>query len=131
VLEDDCVPDPAVFFRFVRRIAADQIPRHEEQIMHIGCSNLAGNANYAQNKSAAATFFPNSPLYGAGLPGAGHGSKWKSIWKGSVTFESGIGGMRRFLSECSMAREYMLDKFRSTPPQAGTTPGPMPGFLVY
>ncbi|MBK8922898.1 MAG: hypothetical protein IPM81_15535 [Saprospirales bacterium] len=106
VLEDDCVPDPA-FFPFCSELLIKY--QHEEQIMHIGCSNLLATQTMPTGSSYVFSKF--SFVWGW--------ASWRRAWQkmeinldGLGEFER-IGGMRRFLSN-AMAREYMLEKFRST-----------------
>lgn len=106
VLEDDCMPDPS-FFRFcselLERYAGD------EQIMHIGCSNLAEELTAANPSDYVFSRF--SFVWGwAG---------WRRAWKkmsidleGLPEFERS-GGIHRLIKN-KWAQDYMLDKFQTT-----------------
>ena len=106
VLEDDCVPD-LTFFPF----CAELLERYndDEQIMHIGCSNLAEARTEGLDSSYVFSRF--SFVWGwAG---------WRRAWKkmsidleGLDEFERS-GAIGNFIDD-RQAQAYMLDKFRVT-----------------
>jgi hypothetical protein len=109
VLEDDCVPDLS-FFRFCEEILERY--RDDEQVMHIGCSNLAE----AQTARLEASYLFSRFSFVWGWAG------WRRAWqKMSIGLEgledyARSGAIRNF-SDDPMAQAYLLDKFRVT--QAG------------
>jgi len=106
VLEDDCVPDLS-FFPFCAELL--EYYRDDEQVMHIGGSNLAEATTADLEASYVFTRF--SFVWGwAG---------WRRAWQkmspdleGLDTFEQS-GKISRLVGD-PMARAYMLDKFRVT-----------------
>jgi hypothetical protein len=106
VLEDDCVPD-LTFFQFCEEILERY--KDDEQVMHIGCSNLA--EDYTAGQDASYVFSRFSFVWGwAG---------WRRAWqKMSLDLE----GLDKFVQSNSIknflddpkAQAYMLDKFRAT-----------------
>ncbi|MCE7921949.1 MAG: nucleotide-diphospho-sugar transferase [Haliscomenobacteraceae bacterium CHB4] len=106
VLEDDCVPD-LTFFRFCEEILERY--KDDEQMMHIGCSNLA--EDHTAGLEASYVFSRFSFVWGwAG---------WRRAWRkmsldleGLDEFEQS-GAIRDFLDD-PKAQAYMLDKFRVT-----------------
>ncbi len=106
VLEDDCVPD-LTFFRFCEEIL--EYYKDDEQVMHIGCSNLAEDRT--QGLEASYVFSRFSFVWGwAG---------WRRAWQkmsldleGLDTYEQS-GAIGDFLAD-PKAQAYMLDKFRVT-----------------
>lgn len=106
VLEDDCVPDLS-FFRFCEEILEKY--KDDEQVMHVGCSNLA--ENFTSNLEASYVFSRFSFVWGwAG---------WRWAWQkmsldleGLDEFERS-GGIQNFLDD-PKSQAYMLDKFRAT-----------------
>lgn len=106
VLEDDCVPDLS-FFPFCEEIL--EYYKDDEQVMHIGCSNLA--EHFTEGLPASYVFSRFSFVWGwAG---------WRRAWQkmspdleGLEAFEQS-GLLRNFLVD-PVARAYMLDKFRVT-----------------
>lgn len=109
VLEDDCVPD-LTFFRFCEEILEKY--KDDEQVMHVGCSNLA--EDYTSKLEASYVFSRFSFVWGwAG---------WRRAWeKMSLELEDldefeQSGVIKNFLDD-PKSQAYMLDKFRAT--QAG------------
>lgn len=106
VLEDDCVPD-LTFFPFCGELLEYYL--HDEQIMHIGCSNLA--EEYTRESGDSYVFSRFSFVWGwAG---------WRRAWKkmsidleGLDEFEQ--SGMIGNLIKNRGAQIYMTDKFRVT-----------------
>lgn len=102
ILEDDCVPDPS-FFAF----CAELLDRysHDEQIMHIGGSNLI--AASTQNLRESYVFSRFSFVWGwAG---------WRRAWAKMSLNLDGLDDFdsRQYLPG-TMSRAYMDDKFRVT-----------------
>lgn len=109
VLEDDCVPDPG-FFRFCEEILERY--RDDEQLMHIGCSNLA--EAYTAHLPASYLFSRFSFVWGW----AGWRRAWQKMSIGlDCLDEFERSGAIASFSNDPMAQAYMLDKFRVT--QAG------------
>lgn len=106
VLEDDCVPD-LTFFQFCEEILERY--KDDEQIMHIGCSNLAEEDT--ADLEASYVFSRFSFVWGwAG---------WRRAWnkmsldlEGLQEFEQS-GKIKNFLDD-PKAQVYMLDKFHAT-----------------
>ncbi len=106
VLEDDCVPDPS-FFRFCSELLEKYA--QDDQIMHIGGSNLIQEITQTRDNSYLFTSF--SFVWGW--------ASWRRAWQkmkidldGLVEYQAS-GAIRDFISD-PMAQVYMLDKFRST-----------------
>lgn len=106
ILEDDCVPDPSLF-PFCEELLLRY--RNDQQIMHIGCSNLADA--YAGYPDAGYVFSRFSFVWGW--------ASWRRAWQamsidleGLESFERS-GGLKRFLPD-PMARAYMYTKFQAT-----------------
>jgi len=106
ILEDDCIPDPS-FFRFCQEML--ETYRDDEQIMHIGGSNLA--QEFTAGLPESYVFSKFSFVWGW--------ATWRRAWnKMSVSLD----GLEKFAASehfkqfvpNSMARVYMLDKFRDT-----------------
>lgn len=106
VLEDDCMPDPT-FFQFCTELLERYAD--DEQIMHIGCSNLA-DALTAEGSSSY-VFSRFSFVWGwAG---------WRRAWSKMSADLQGLdeyerSGEIKRLVKSRMAQEYMLDKFHTT-----------------
>jgi hypothetical protein len=106
VLEDDCVPDLS-FFPFCSELLEKY--RDDEQIMHIGGSNLVEAVT--ADKPASYVFSRFSFVWGwAG---------WRRAWKKMSADLDGLDGFVRSgrisdLVKDPMAQAYMLDKFRAT-----------------
>ena len=106
ILEDDCVPDPS-FFRFCREIL--ETYRHDPQIMHIGGSNLA--QHFTSQKPESYVFSRFSFVWGW--------ATWRRAWEKMSLSLDGLEAFaasekyKQFVPN-SMARVYMLDKFRAT-----------------
>ncbi len=106
VLEDDCVPDRS-FFRFCTELL--EYYRDDEQVMHIGCSNLA--EDYTAGREASYVFSRFSFVWGwAG---------WRRAWQKMSIDLDGLdvweqsGAIRNFTAD-PRAQTYMLDKFHVT-----------------
>jgi hypothetical protein len=106
VLEDDCVPD-LTFFRFCEEILEKY--KDEEQVMHVGCSNLAE----AQTAGLETSYVFSRFSFVWGWAG------WRRAWQkmsldleGLDEFERS-GATQNFLDD-TKTRAYMLDKFRAT-----------------
>ena len=106
ILEDDCVPDLS-FFPFCEEILERYCD--DEQVMHIGCSNLIDETTSELHESYLFTRF--SFVWGwAG---------WRRAWEKMLP---DLEGLERFEQEHKIrslvadekAQEYMLDKFRVT-----------------
>lgn len=106
VLEDDCLPDLS-FFDF----CAGLLQRYadNEQIMHIGCSNLA--ERYTADMEESYVFSKFSFVWGW--------ASWRRAWQrmsleldGLEQFEA-EGNIQNFIGDRA-AQAYMLDKFRVT-----------------
>lgn len=106
VLEDDCVPD-LTFFQFCEEIL-DRY-KDDEQVMHIGCSNLA--EDYTAGLEASYVFSRFSFVWGwAG---------WRRAWQ---KMSPDLEGLDKFVQSNSInnflddpkAQAYMLDKFHAT-----------------
>lgn len=106
ILEDDCVPDLS-FFRFCREMLEQY--RHDEQIMHIGGSNLAQKLTMHLPESYVFSKF--SFVWGW--------ATWRRAWQTmSISLDeldvfAGSKVFKQFVSN-SLARSYMLDKFQDT-----------------
>lgn len=106
ILEDDCVPDLS-FFRFCREML--ELYRHDEQVMHIGGSNLA--QQFTRNLTGSYVFSKFSFVWGW--------ATWRSAWqKMSLSLEgldefSGSEFEKQFVVN-KVSRDYMLDKFQAT-----------------
>ena len=106
VLEDDCVPDPS-FFPF----CAELLERYkdDEQIMHIGCSNLV--EAHTEGLDSSYIFSRFSFVWGwAG---------WRRAWKKMSLSLEGLDAYRQSGHICQLidnpwAQEYMMDKFQVT-----------------
>lgn len=106
VLEDDCVPDLS-FFSFCEELLL--LYRDDEQIMHIGGSNLA--AQYTATKPASYVFSRFSFVWGW--------ASWRRAWQ---RMSLNLNGLDEFEQErrirdfiaVPLAQTYMLDKFRVT-----------------
>jgi hypothetical protein len=106
VLEDDCVPD-LTFFRFCEEVLERY--KDDEQIMHIGGSNLA---EAATNHLASSYLFSRfSFVWGwAG---------WRRAWQKMSVDLDGLeayaqsGAVKSFVED-SKAQTYLLDKFQVT-----------------
>ena len=106
VLEDDCVPD-LTFFRFCEEILERY--KDDDQVMHIGCSNLAED----QTAGLEASYVFSRFSFVWGWAG------WRRAWqKMSLDLEGldvyeGSDAIGNFLAD-PKAQAYMLDKFRVT-----------------
>lgn len=106
VLEDDCVPD-LTFFRFCEEVLERY--KDDEQIMHIGCSNLAE----AVTADLAPSYLHSRFSFVWGW------ASWRRAWQkmsidldGLDTFERS-GAIKTFVND-PKAQAYMLDKFHVT-----------------
>jgi len=106
VLEDDCVPD-LTFFRFCEEILEKY--KDDEQVMHIGCSNLAE----AETAGLEASYVFSRFSFVWGWAG------WRRAWQKMSLDLEGLdeyersGEIKNFTAD-PMAQAYMLDKFRAT-----------------
>ncbi len=106
ILEDDCVPD-LTFFRFCEELLERY--RNDEQVMHIGGSNLA--EKYTSTKTESYVFSRFSFVWGW--------ATWRRAWEKMTLNLEGLddfekrSAFKQFMSN-SFARSYMLDKFRHT-----------------
>lgn len=106
ILEDDCVPDPSLF-PFCEELLLRY--RDDQQIMHIGCSNLAGE--YAGYPDGGYVFSRFSFVWGW--------ASWRRAWQAMSIDLEGLelfersGGLKRFLPD-PMAQAYMYTKFQAT-----------------
>lgn len=106
VLEDDCVPD-LTFFPFCEAMLERY--KDDEQVMHIGCSNLAED----RTEGLAASYVFSRFSFVWGWAG------WRRAWQKMSLDLEGLGefersgGVRNFLHD-PKAQAYMLDKFRVT-----------------
>lgn len=109
ILEDDCVPD-ASFFQFCQEML--ELYRNDEQIMHIGGSNLA--QRFTENQPGSYVFSKFSFVWGW--------ASWRRAWEKMSVNLDGLESfahsqiMKQFVPN-SLARFYMLDKFRQTQQQ--------------
>jgi hypothetical protein len=106
VLEDDCVPD-LTFFRFCEELL--EYYKDDEQIMHIGCSNLAEDRTAGMTSSYLHSRF--SFVWGW--------ASWRRAWqKMSIDLEGlevyeQSAAIKNFVED-PKAQTYMLDKFHVT-----------------
>ena len=106
ILEDDCLPDPTLF-QFCSELLLKY--RHDERIMHIGCSNLSETE--CSHISSSYLFSKFSFVWGW--------ASWRRAWKSMEINFKGLeafkrkGELERFLPN-SQARTYLIDKFQST-----------------
>jgi len=106
ILEDDCVPDLS-FFSFCEELLLRY--QDDEQIMHIGGSNLA--ERYTATKPASYMFSRFSFVWGW--------ASWRRAWQSMSLNLNGLeefeaSGYIRDFMPVPMAQVYMLDKFRVT-----------------
>ena len=106
IVEDDCVPDLS-FFQFCAELLERY--REDEQVMHIGGSNLA--EKFTSDRRESYVFSRFSFVWGwAG---------WRRAWKKMTLDLDGLGDFeqgqlyKQFVPN-PLARNYMLDKFRDT-----------------
>ena len=106
ILEDDCVPD-LTFFRFCQELLERY--RNDEQVMHIGGSNLA--EKYTSSKTESYVFSRFSFVWGW--------ATWRRAWEKMTLNLEGLDEFKQsayfkqFMSNL-LARSYMLDKFQHT-----------------
>lgn len=106
ILEDDCVPDLS-FFRFCQEML--ELYRHDEQIMHIGGSNLA--QNYTMQLPGSYVFTRFSFVWGW--------ATWRRAW---TNMSLSLEGLEEFKQSefkkqfvvNGASRTYMQDKFEVT-----------------
>ena len=106
VLEDDCLPDPS-FFPFCETMLARYA--HDEQVMHIGGSNVAE----ALTRSLPTDYFFSQFCFVWGW------ASWRRAWN---KMSLDLDGMEAFiqnkrirtLTTKPLAQAYMLEKFRAT-----------------
>ncbi len=106
VLEDDCLPDPS-FFPFCEELLERYAT--EEQVMHIGGSNVAEPLT----RQLPSSYFFSQFSFVWGW------ASWRRAW---VKMSLDLDGFETFqaqnriqsLSKNRMAQAYMLDKFRAT-----------------
>ena len=97
ILEDDCLPDLS-FFPF----CAELLEKYEndDQVMHIGCSNLA--EDFTEKNVASYVFSNFSFVWGW--------ASWRRAWERMAL---DLPGLEHFKVQ-NMADTYMLDKFQQT-----------------
>ncbi len=106
ILEDDCVPDPS-FFRFCQGMLEQY--RHDEQIMHIGGSNLA--QKFTMHLPESYVFSKFSFVWGW--------ATWRRAWEKMSPSLDGLNEFeetkfsKQFVVN-KLSRDYMLDKFQDT-----------------